>query len=268
MRYKYLNSIVDKNTMRFYFKLHLYAILGGTLPTEYILGGISLVTSAVAGIIGFGGGMLLIAILPIYLSPSLIVPIHGMTQLASNSSRMLFSLKDVKWALLPKFLAGSLVGILIFGFFLSTISTQYVPIAIGLYIIFSLWNKRFTAYIKKFENYYLIGLLQSGLGLLVGATGPLSQTVLTRELNSKDQIIATSSMFMTISHCLKIVFFMMIGASLFEHIVLLAYMVTGSIVGSFIGTKIRLASDNDKLILIIKVLLSALALRMLLNSFI
>ncbi len=66
---------------------------------EYTLGLISLITSLVAGVIGFGGGMLLIAILPMFLAPSLIIPVHGVTQLASNSSRMLFSFKDVQWAL-------------------------------------------------------------------------------------------------------------------------------------------------------------------------
>lgn len=236
------------------------------MQIEHILGLISFFTSAIAGVIGFGGGMLLIAVLPLFLNHSLIIPIHGITQLASNSSRMIFSLKDVQWLLLPKFLVGSLMGIFLFGFFLSTISTEYVPIGIGLYIILNLWSTRFTRFIKKYESYYLIGLLQTGLGLIVGATGPLSLAVLTKELNSKDEIIATSSMFMTISHLAKIPVFLAIGISLSEHFNLLMYMILGSILGSFIGTRIRLVSNNEKLILVIKILLSALALRMLVTA--
>jgi uncharacterized membrane protein YfcA len=236
------------------------------LNIELILGLISFFTSAIAGVIGFGGGMLLIAVIPLFLNPSLIIPIHGITQLASNSSRMLFSLKYVKWALLPKFLFGSLIGVVLFGFLLSNISTEYVPIGIGLYIILNLWSKRFSNFIKKYENYYLIGLLQTGLGLIVGATGPLSLTVLTKELRSKDEIIATSSMFMTISHLAKIPVFLAIGVSLMGHVNLLVFMVVGSVLGSFIGTKLRLKSNNDKLILVIKVLLSLMALRMLFTT--
>ncbi len=233
---------------------------------EHILGLISFFTSVIAGVIGFGGGMLLIAILPLFLNPSLIIPIHGITQLASNSSRMAFSLKSVRWSLLPKFLVGSLVGVFIFGLLLSNISTEYVPIAIGLYIILNLWSMRFSKFIKKYENYYLIGLLQTGLGLVVGATGPLSLTVLTKQLKSKDEIIATSSMFMTISHLAKIPVFMAIGVSLLDHLNLLIFMVVGSIIGSFVGTRLRLTANNDKLILVIKVLLSLMAVRMLVTT--
>ncbi len=236
------------------------------MPIEYILGLISFFTSIIAGVIGFGGGTLLIAILPLFLSPGLIIPIHGITQLASNSSRMVFSLNDVRWTLLPKFLIGSFIGVIIFGFLLSNISTEYVPIGIGLYIILNLWNKRFSKFITKYENYYFIGLLQTGLGLIVGATGPLSLTVLTKELHSKDEIIATSSMFMTISHLAKIPVFMAIGVSLSGHFSLLIFMVFGSVLGSFIGTKLRLASDNEKLILVLKILLSLLAVKMLVTA--
>ena len=236
------------------------------MQIEHILGLISFLTSAIAGVIGFGGGMLLIAVLPLFLNPSLIIPIHGITQLASNSSRMIFSLKDVQWKLLPKFLVGSLIGIFLFGFLLSNISTEYVPIGIGLYIILNLWSTRFTRFIKKYENYYLIGLLQTGLGLIVGATGPLSLAVLTKELNSKDEIIATSSMFMTISHLAKVPVFMAIGVSILGHINLLVYMVLASILGSFIGTRVRLVSNNEKLILVIKILLSVMALRILVTA--
>lgn len=236
------------------------------MQLDYILGLISLLTSLVAGVIGFGGGMILIAILPLFISPTLIIPIHGITQLASNSSRMLFSLKDVQWDLLPKFLVGSILGILIFGLLLSRISPYYIPIFIGGYIILNLWSIRFSVFIKKYENYYLIGLLQTGLGLLVGATGPLSLAVLTKELKSKDEIIATSSMFMTISHLAKVPVFIALGVSLLGQLNLLFFMVLGSIIGSFIGTKLRIASNNEKLILLIKILLSVMALKMLITA--
>ena len=236
------------------------------MQIEYILGLISFLTSVIAGVIGFGGGMLLIAVLPLFLSPNLIIPIHGITQLASNSSRMLFSLEFVRWSLLPKFLVGSLAGIMLFGFLLSNISTEYVPFAIGGYILLNLWSQRFAKFIKKYESYYLIGLLQTGLGLIVGATGPLSLTVLTKELDSKDEIIATSSMFMTISHVAKIPVFLVLGVSLFENLTLLVSMIAGAILGSFIGTKLRLAAQNEQLIWLVKIMLSALAVNMIIST--
>ncbi len=222
-----------------------------------------MVTSAIAGVIGFGGGMLLIAILPNFLSPSLIIPIHGVTQLASNSSRMFFSLSHVRWSLLPKFLAGSLVGMLLFGLFLSNISFEYVPAAIGTYILLNLWSKRFAHFIRRYESYYLIGFLQTGLGLIVGAVGPLSLSVLTKQLKSNNEVIATSSMFLTLSHLAKIPVYAAVSSDLVSNMNLIVYMVIGSILGSFIGTKARFKAGNNKIIMVIKILLTLLAVRML-----
>ncbi|MGF1751909.1 sulfite exporter TauE/SafE family protein [Vibrio cionasavignyae] len=227
------------------------------------MGLIALLTSMVAAIVGFGGGMLLIAILPFFLSPALIIPIHGLVQLASNSSRMLFSLKHVRWQLLPRFLVGSVVGALMIGYGLSHISMKYVPVAIGLYILLNLWSPRFSASVSRYESYYLIGFLQTGLGLVVGATGPLSLSVLTKQLESKDEIIATSSLFMTISHLAKVPVYLSFTESMFSDLGLIAYMVLGAILGSFIGTKLRLSTKNDYIIKIIKLLLTLLAVKMI-----
>lgn len=233
---------------------------------EAILGTAAFLTSIVAGVIGFGGGMLLISIMPIFLTAGAIIPVHGATQLASNSSRMVFSLKDVKWELLPRFLLGSLLGILVFSVVLTNIPTTYVPIAIGVYMLLNLWSPDFSRLIKRYENYYLIGFLQTGLGLIVGAPGPIAMSVLTKDLNNKDQIIATASMFMTITHLAKIPVFGLIGFSLIEHSSLLVVMIAGSILGSYVGTKMRLSVNNEKLITAIKILLTLMAIRMIAAS--
>lgn len=216
----------------------------------------------IAGVFGFGGGMLLMAILPAFISPSLIIPLHGITQLASNSSRTLFSLNDVKWGLLRPFLIGSIIGSLIVVSVLSHIPVDYIPVAIGLYMLLNLWSPRFSAAISKYESYYLLGFVQTGLGLVVGATGPIVLAVLTKQLKSKDQIIATSSMCMTISHFAKIPVYFTLTSSLFSNVTLISYMVIGAVVGSFVGTKLRLAANNDKIIKIIKWMISLLAIRM------
>ncbi|UXI03467.1 sulfite exporter TauE/SafE family protein [Photobacterium sp. TY1-4] len=233
------------------------------MPTELLLGAIALLTSAVAGILGFGGGMLLIAILPVFLHPATVIPLHGITQLTSNASRMLFSLKDVQWSLLPPFLIGSAVGIVLFGFLLANLPTNLIPVAIGLYILLSLWSERFSQWIKRYENFYLIGGLQTGLGLMVGATGPLALSVLTKRLNNQNQIIATSALLMAISHIAKILVFGYLGFSFAEHLETLLYLVTGAIIGSWLGTRLRQFVGNPHLIMLIKLALSLLAIKMI-----
>jgi uncharacterized membrane protein YfcA len=218
--------------------------------------------------VGFGGGMLLIAAIPFFVPAAAIIPIHGIVQIASNSSRMLFSIKDVKWSLLPAFLIGSVLGIASFGILIINLPTDYIPMWIGLYLLCSLWLPRFSNIMKRLENDYLIGFLQTGLGLIVGATGPLALAKLTNTLQSKDQIIATSAMFMTISHLAKIPVFIVLAAPIFNHLPLIITMVCGAILGSYLGTKLRMSISNDKAVATIKILLTILALRMIILVFI
>ena len=233
------------------------------LESELVLGLIAFATSMLAGVIGFGGGLILIAVLPMFLSPALIIPVHGITQLASNASRMAFSFQHVQWSLFTKFLIGSVAGVLIFGLLLTSIPTEYVPVAIGAYILLNLWSQRFAIVISKYENYYLLGLLQTGLGLIVGSPGPLSLSLLTKNFSSKDEIIATNAMFLTISHLAKIPVFSFIGVALLDELSLIIYMLIGAVLGSYFGTKLRMAVKNDRVITVVKVLLTVMAIKMI-----
>lgn len=58
--------------------------------TALILGIITIFTSSLTAVLGIGGGLLLVGIMPSFLPIQNVVPIHAFTQLASNVSRALF----------------------------------------------------------------------------------------------------------------------------------------------------------------------------------
>ena len=119
---------------------------------ELILGIISFLTSTVAAVVGIGGGMMLIAIMPSFIPLNALIPVHGLTQMSSNFSRAVFGYKDVQFEVIPKFLLGSFIGIGIFAAILNFISLQYVPLFIGTYILLSLWSEKFNEKIKRYSN--------------------------------------------------------------------------------------------------------------------
>lgn len=248
--------------------LDLLTQLSTDYATEILLTLFATATSAIAGILGFGGGMLLIAIMPSFLPAAVIIPIHGIVQLASNSSRVALSLNQVAWHLLPPFLIGSAIGLGLFTTLLLNLTIDYIPLAIGSYILLNLWIKPFSDTMKRFENFYLIGALQTGLSLIVGATGPLTQNILLKKLQDKDQIIATGAIFMSISHLAKIIVFGLIGFQFGEYFSTLILMSFGAILGSYIGSKARKKVDNQVYIRMIKYLLSLLAIKMIIFVFI
>lgn len=235
---------------------------------ELILGLISFFTSTVAGIVGLGGGLMLIAILPSFLPLNAIIPIHGLSQISSNLSRAVFARNDIQYETIPKFLLGSLLGVILFASIISLISLEYVPFFIGAYILLSLWSQKFNDKIKKFENYYLIGFLQSGLSVVVGTTGPLTTTLLLKDYNDKEKVVATSAALMSITHLLKVLVFIYFGFVFFDYLGVIAAMIIGAIVGSWAGTKLRNLVDGKKFVFILKVLLSILAIKLIVGLFI
>ncbi len=230
-----------------------------------ILGLITFFTSSVAGIVGLGGGMMLIAILPSFLPLSALIPVHGLTQMSSNISRAFFGFKDIQKEVIPKFLLGSFLGIAVFASIIFYISLEYVPLFIGIYILLSLWSKKFNEKIKHYESYFLAGFFQTGFSIIVGATGPLTMTLLLKDYKDKNKVVATGAALMSITHILKVFVFIFFGFVFFDYIGILSSMIIGAVAGSYVGTKYRHKIDGKKFLFTLKLLLSALAVKLILG---
>lgn len=235
---------------------------------ELILGIISFLTSTVAGVVGIGGGMMLIAIMPSFIPLNALIPVHGLTQMSSNFSRAVFGYKDVQFEVIPKFLLGSFIGIGIFAAILNFISLQYVPLFIGTYILLSLWSEKFNEKIKRYESYFLAGFFQTGLSMVVGATGPLTMTLLLKDYQDKDKVVATGAALMSITHILKVFVFMYFGFVFFDYIGIIVAMIIGAVAGSWTGTQLRDKIEGKNFLMLLKVLLSALAIHVIVGVFI
>lgn len=238
------------------------------LMLEFSLFFISLITSTIAGVVGIGGGMMLIVLLPNFLPLNALIPVHGLTQMSSNVSRAIFGYKDVQYEVIPKFLLGSFFGIALFASILSFISLKYVPLFIGVYILLSLWSEKFNEKIKRYESYFLAGFFQTGLSIVVGATGPLTMTLLLKDYKDKDKVVATGAALMSITHILKVFVFIYFGFVFLDYLSIIVALIFGAVLGSFVGTKLRHTVDGAKFTLILKVLLSLLAIKLIVGLFV
>ena len=234
---------------------------------EFFLGIISMVSSTAAAVFGLGGGLILISFLPDFLPAEALVPVHGVTQLASNTSRAAFSFRSIVWRLWPLFFAGSVLGATLFGLLVVNISTAYIPVFIGVYILLKLWSERVGRLLSSFDSLFVLGFLQTGLGILVGSTGHLTMPRLLKEISDRDGIVSTSGMFMSLSHGLKLLAYGIIGFKFNQYSVILAYMVAGALIGSFVGTLLRRQISNRWFSQILKILLTVMALRMIYSAF-
>ena len=88
-----------------------------TLFTLALLGAASVLTAVISGVVGMAGGITLLSFMTFFLPLQQIIPIHGIVQLTSNSSRCFFLRAKIKKKFFAFFSIGAPLGTLI-AFFL------------------------------------------------------------------------------------------------------------------------------------------------------
>jgi uncharacterized membrane protein YfcA len=205
-------------------------------------------TSTLTAITGVGGGMMLIAIMPGFLPPAAIVPVHATVQLFSNSSRALFGWQFLRWEFVLGFVAGAIAG----GLFAAGITREI-----------NLWGPGIRLRLPPAGEFIVIGALQTGLSMIVGATGPLGQAALIRRQLRRDALVVTAALMMSFTHLIKIVLFALLGFSFLAYWKIILGMSLGVIAGAWMGTRIRYRIPEDPFRKILRWLLTLLALRMI-----
>jgi len=233
---------------------------------EYCLVPIAFVTSTISAIVGLGGGLFLIAFMPLFLPFSVVVPLHGIVQSASNVSRFAFDAKQLNRQLFYQYLVGTPIGALIGGLLLRHYSFDLMPLILGLTIIYITWAplpKRFLL----FYPFTLLGAVQSFLGLFVGGTGPLSASLLSTTKLSRDEIVITNTAFSIVVHILTVLVFGIIGFVVEPYILLLIGMISASALGSWFGTRIRKNVEERTFRVYLNVTITLLALVLIISFF-
>lgn len=199
----------------------------------------NLFTSALTGITGVGGGMILIALMPLFVPATAIVPVHGVTQFVSNGTRAWFGRKEIDYKFFGQFVAGSVVGLLVFGVLIRFVHLELIPLFIGIYILLITWSDKFNQAIRRFESFFLVGFLQTGLGVFVGTPGPLNIAVLNKHYEDNHVVVSTGALFMTVVHFAKILVYISMGFAFADYWQLLVMMIIMATLGSWFGTALR-----------------------------
>jgi len=233
------------------------------LSSDVLLILIAGATAMVTAVTGIGGGLVLIAIMPGFLPATAIVPVHAVVQLFSNSSRALFGWRFLRWEFVLAFIAGSILGGSIAAAIAREINLAYTPLFIAAYILFITWGPA-----PKFNKpppgeFIIIGAIQTGLSMLVGATGPMSQAALMARGLKRDALVVSGALMTTFTHLTKVLLFALLGFSFIEFWQIILGMSVAVTIGAFIGTRIRYQVPEALFRLILKWALTVLALRMI-----
>ncbi|WP_341664547.1 sulfite exporter TauE/SafE family protein [Vibrio sp.] len=226
------------------------------------LAGLAFVTSLITAVIGMGGGVLLLAILPSFVPPSALIPVHGAVQLSSNISRFLFDIRSTCFTALVQFLVGSIIGAYFGSQLFNEIDFSILPLLISSFILFVLWFPIEKVMSKIPGKYFSLGIVQTSLALYVGATGPLSTSILIRDGYKPREVIVTNAAINTIINIFKIVVFIYLGFVFYDFVLHVIVMSIFAIIGSYVGTRLRIGID---VILARKVLIGVITIVCLKN---
>ena len=222
-------------------------------------------TAIISAVSGMGGGIVLLSIMTVFLPLKLIVPIHGMIQLFSNSARTWLLRHSVIRKVFLWFLVGLPFGTILSIKTIKSIENQDVfLILIAFLIFYSVFKPKKLPEIKiPFWGFSFIGFIVGFLGPLIGATGPMIAPFFIRDDFTKEQIIATKSSVQILGHLIKIPTFLYLGFNYNENFNLIGILIVAALIGTKFGVKILGSLKDSHFRIIFKSALLLAGLRIL-----
>jgi len=227
----------------------------------FTLGIFATATSFLTAIAGLGGGLLLLALMAQLFSPLVLIPLHGIAQFFSNANRGLIHRKELEWTYLRPFLFGSAIGAFAFVPLVVFVNPVTGAIGVGFFILLVTWCPKWINVSKL--PYVLSGALTSGLGVLFGATGPLAMSAHPKANWSKNQTVGNHGVAMAFQHGMKVIAFLVAGTQLLSYWPHIIVLFLSAWLGTFFGTKILSRFTEKRFKMMLKWVLTLLALRII-----
>lgn len=233
----------------------------------FLLSVMALLSSVISGVIGLAGGTILISLMTFFIPVQSIVPLHGVIQLSSNSSRAFFLRQNINKKIITFFVPGLLIGSLISREVLTYVTSPKVFYLFLTGIIFlAVFRPKKLKFKTPLPLFSVVGLITGSISPLTGAVGPfLAPFMLGAELE-KEELVATKAVLQTFTHSFKILVFISLGFNYAENYLMLGLACLFTILGSKIGTKILKTLPQSRFNFLFKGFLLLAAARLIWKS--
>jgi len=237
------------------------------------------ITSSISAVIGMGGGIILLGIMAILIPEGyLVIALHGMIQLVSNSTRTYVYREHIKKNLIKEFSVGAFIGliaasiIIIFLINLFNVSsaneikTDFLKPLIGLFILWYLFLKK-KREVESSQSFYLVGGISGISTVFIGATGPLIAPFFLNKGFNKENIIVNKAACQMVTHLGKIpLFIFFFNVNYFNEYNILVPLIIAVYLGTNFGKKI-LGFIPEKLFKkLFKFALTLIAIRLIIDN--
>lgn len=235
-----------------------------------VIGVAALATSVLSAIAGLGGGIVLLVVIAQFFVPTVAIPIHGAIQFVSNGSRGAMLWRDVAWrAVLWSsilVLPASILGV----YAATSIPDDATRVALGMFVLIIGWRPGLLTWRsgQRLPDPALIGVgaVSGFLNSTVGASGPVTSPFFKAVTATHVAFVATAAISQVVAHTSKIVAFSLDDFSLRDHVAVITIGAVGVVVGTWVGTRLLGRITDDRLDAVFKLVLSALAIRLIVDG--
>lgn len=234
----------------------------GALATAVLLLG-AIVTSFVTASFGAGGGVLLLALMTLFMPVATVIPLHGVIQAGSNVGRVALMWRHIQWPILLAFAIGAVVGAAAGSRLLVGLPQAAMELALGAFILWSCWGPMPQLPHGSNARLGLGGAVTSALTLFVGATGPFVAAFLRGMRLNRLHHVGTFSACMVTQHGLKILVFALLGFGFAPYVPFLVAMFVFGFLGTWLGRLVLERMDDQLFRRMLAVVLTLIALRLL-----
>ena len=235
---------------------------GLSWPVALALIAVSFITSMITAMFSLGGGIAMLATLGLVFPPAVVIPVHGLVQLGSNGGRAIIQRAHIQWHLMAWFGAGSVLGIFVGGSLAISIPEALFQAVIGLFILYCVWVPQPRVTGRGPVANFAAGAIIGGVGMFVGAVGPLVANFL-RKLDDRRQLIATQAGLMALNNIAKVAAFTLFGFAFAQYLPVVLAMVMTGFAGTVVGSRMLDRVSEVVFRRGFKVILTLMALEML-----
>jgi uncharacterized membrane protein YfcA len=205
-----------------------------------LIGVAALGTSALTAVLGFGGGIVLLALLLLVVDPIVAIPLHAAIQVASNGTRVVIRRRDVDWGIVARsslllLPAGALTVPLA-----RAAPEAVLQVAIAVTVLVLTWVPERTDLevpAPSRRGWIAVGGVAGALNPLVGATGPLFAPLFKAASATRQRFVGTFAGTQVAGHVAKLVLFGAAGLAPAGHLPAVAVGIAGVVVGTELGSR-------------------------------
>lgn len=230
----------------------------------------ALATSALSAVVGMAGGIVLLAVMLLYMEPLVAIPLHGAVQLVSNGTRTLVQRRHVEWPLLLRFgallLPAAFAGLGV----ARALPAGVTRLLIGLFVLLATWFPRVLMLgthperLDPQRRMVTLGGVVGFFSTTIGATGPLMAPFFLDLGLSRQGLVGTKAACQTLQHLAKIAVFGVAGFAFGAWLAPLALLAIAVVAGTWLGSRILERVSERVFLWLYRGVLTAIAARLIL----